>query len=393
MSLSHKRSRQRATLIGAAIGIVIIVTFVLSLIAPGSNRNKNSSPDDPFITLFPTSTIVPTPEPDPQVVGGTPYIHRSGLFRVFRPSGQDWTLSENASVNASAVASVVIQNPRRLVVVHNYIRPNVEYETPQALSENFLTPQHFAGAWQDYDHWEETARTIQDDKVIVDFQLNQANITYTARVAYWVQNGWLFVVRVVIPANNPLLLDRLFTQVVAGFVVFDELMALPADWTAQVDQQFGYILRHPNDWQHVAGDVGRPVTFTVQTDTGLLRVRTWAEPDQPLADEDAARAWLAENRDNAEVLSVQETQRGEGAGFALAYTFTNTTGDPQSGLLLLLNDAAGTLFVADLQIPTAELDLLSADTAETLDEATLAARQALLDGFWVLAEDLRETTE
>ena len=393
MSLSRKRSRQGATLIGAAIGVVIIVTFVLSLLAPGSNRRASTVPEDLLGTPAATTVVVPTPEPDPQVTGSTPYIHSSGLFRVFRPAGQGWTLNENASVNASSIASVVIQNVRRLVVIHNYIRPNVEYETPQALSENFLTTQHFAGAWQDYDRWEETARTVQDDKVIVDFNLTQLDVDYIARVAYWVQDGWLFVARVVTPANNPLLLDRLFTQVVDGFVGFDALMALPVDWTAHVDQQLGYIWRHPNAWQRVAGDVGRPVTFTAETEAGTLRVRTWAEPDQALADEDAARAWLVENRDGAEVLSAQPVERGAGAGFALAYTFLTTTGDPQSGLMVLLNDAAGTLFVADLQTPTAERDLLDADGIATLDEVTAAAQQAVLEGFWVLETDLREAAE
>ena len=393
MSLSRKRSRQRATLIGAAIGIVIIVTFVLSLLAPGSGHRASTVPDEVLSTPASTAIVVPTPEPDPQVVGATPYIHGSGLFRAFRPAGTGWTLSENAPVNASSIASVVIQNVRRLVVIHNYIRPNVEYETPQALSENFLTTQHFAGAWQDYDHWEETARTIQDDKVIVDFNLTQLDVDYIARVAYWTQDGWLFVARVVTPANNPLLLDRLFTQVVDGFEGFDALMALPLDWTAQVDQRLGYILRHPANWQRVAGDVGRPVTFTAETEAGTLRVRTWAEPDQALADEDAARAWLVENRDGAEALRVRQIERGAGAGFALAYTFLSTTGDPQSGLMLLLNDAAGTLFVVDMQTPAPELDLLDAEVVGTLDKVTTAARQAVLEGFWVLDADLREAAE
>ncbi len=393
MSLSRKRSRQRATLIGAAIGVVIIVTFVLSLIAPGSGSRTRTVSDDLLGTPPPTALVVPTAEPDPQIAADTPYIHSSGLFRVFRPAEQGWTLDENASVNASTIASVVIQNSRRLIVIHNYIRPQVEYETPQALSENFLTVQHFASAWQDYAQWEETARDIQGNKVIVDFALRQLEVDYIARVAYWVQDGWLFVARVVTPANNPLLLERLFAQVVEGFVGFDALMALPADWTAQVDQRLGYILRHPNDWQHVAGDVGRPVTFTVKSDAGTWRARAWAEADQSLVNEEAARAWLLENRDGAEVLSVQPVKRGAGEGFALAYTFLSTTGDPQSGLMLLLNDAAGTLFVADLQAPLPDVNLLGDDVSDALDEVTAAARQAVLEGFWVLEEDLRETAE
>ena len=393
MSLSRKRSRQRATLIGAAIGVVIIVTFVLSLIAPGSSSRTSTSSDDLLSTPLATAIVVPTPEPDPQVVGGTPYIHHSGLFRVFRPAGQDWVLDENASVSDSAIASVVIQNTRRLVVIHNYIRPHVEYETPQALSENFLTVQHFAGAWQDYAQWEETARSVQEDKVVVDFNLNQLDVDYIARVAYWVQDGWLFVARVVTPANNPLLLDRLFAQVEEGFVGFEALMALPVNWTAQVDQRLGYILRHPNDWRHVAGDAGRPVTFVVETEAGTLRARAWAEADTPLADEEAARAWLVENRDEAEVLAAQPMQRGAGAGWALAYTFLSTTGDPLSGLALLLNDDAGTLFVADLQVPALEVNLLDADAVEALDDVTATARQALLEGFWVLDASLRVPEE
>ncbi len=393
MSLSRKRSRQRATLVGAAIGVVIIVTFVLSLIAPGASPRTTTTSDDLLATPLPTALVVPTPEPDPQVEGETPYIHSSGLFRAFRPAGQDWTVDERASVGASTVASVVIQSGRRLVVVHNYIRPHVEYETPQALSENFLTVQHFAGAWQDYEHWEETARSLQADKVIVDFKLQQLGVNYIARVAYWVQDGWLFVARVVTPANNPLLLERLFERVVEGFVGFEALMQLPLDWTAQVDQRLGYILRHPASWQRVAGDVGRPITFVAESAAGPMRVRTWAKTAPPLADEDAARAWLAENREAAQVLSVQPLQRGAGKGFALSYTFFSSTGDPQSGLVVLLHDTAETLWTVDLQLPVPSLDLLATDAVEGLDEETSAARRAVLEGFWVLEEALRQPGE
>ncbi|MEP0763795.1 MAG: hypothetical protein HRF48_13770, partial [Chloroflexota bacterium] len=79
MHKSRKRDQRRATLLGAIIGSIIIFTFVLTLIAPDLGSRSSSNTDlDPFATPQPTSLVIPTPDPDPQLTGRPPYIHSSG---------------------------------------------------------------------------------------------------------------------------------------------------------------------------------------------------------------------------------------------------------------------------------------------------------------------------
>jgi hypothetical protein len=126
MSLSRKRSHQRATALGVVVGLVVIFTFVIGLINPDlGSRSTSSSNSSVTDTPSATKVIVPTPDPDPHLGGELPYIHSSGYFQTFRPAGSDWVFDEGESVNASTSAKVVIQSPQRLVVIHNYIQPGV----------------------------------------------------------------------------------------------------------------------------------------------------------------------------------------------------------------------------------------------------------------------------
>ncbi len=70
----------------------------------------------------------------------------------------------------------------------------------------------------------------------------------------------------------------------------------------------------------------------------------------------------------------------------VAYTYVDTTGDSRSGLMVLLNDAAGTLFVANLQTAILDTNLL---TETELSVGIVQAVQAVRSGFVILPEDMR----
>lgn len=382
MQKSRKRSQRRTTLLGAAIGSMIIFTFVLTLIAPDlGSRNRSNADLDPFATPLPTSLVIPTPDPDPQLTGRPPYVHSSGLFQTFLPAGDDWIVDEGESVQASAMARVVISSSRRLVVIHNYIQPGVEYESLDSLSANFLTAQHFAGAWQDYGSWEETARTVGDESVVVDFALAAEGHDYLGRTITRLWQDWLFVARIVVPANNPALLDLLQTLVVPTFQGFPALLALPSDWRAYVDQSAGFVLRHPPGWTVAAGSPGRPATLRLSGADNNERVRLWTEPETPITSAEAAETWVRAATTVGAVLSVATVQREEGVGYLVAYRTLDAAGDTHSALAALLNDEAGTLFVADLQIEPPDVNLLDTPSVP----GTYAdARQSIAEGFIVL---------
>ncbi len=393
MSLSRKRTQRRATFLGALIGFMIIFTFVISLLAPDRGGSSSSSGGNlPTLTPYgtplpPTPVIIPTVDPNPQFEGELPYIHSTGLYQTFLPAGNDWVISEGQG--ADGAVSVVIQSPARLAVMHNYIRPGVQYENADSLSTDFLTESHFVDAWSEYDSWLETGRSISDNKVFVNFDLSSDGNQYLGRAVAWVDGGWLYVSRMVVPANNPGLLDLLQTLMLPEFVGYPQLQVLPELWPAYSDQELGFLLKHPSDWQVIAGGKGRQVTFSVPAADGKTTVRVWATADKPIGDETQAEAWLTETEASATVLTIEPAARTLGTGFQIAYSYRDTAGDSHSGLMVLLNDEQGTLFTANLQATPPDMNWLD---AETLSESDGEIAQALISGFIVLPDIARTPT-
>lgn len=389
MASNRNRRRQRATLIGSLVGLVIIFSFVITLIAPDLGTRSNTVNDDTiFNTPEPTDVVVPPPNPNPQVASAAPFIHSSGIFRTFQPAGSDWVTTESGPTETNSILRVVQQSADQLAVIHNYIQPGVEFEALTALSEDFLTTEHFQGAWSDYASWTETERTVTDESVIVNFVLAAQSISYNARSVYWTADGWLYATHIVVPAEHIALLDLLTEQATGGFEPIPAIANRPFDWPAFIDQPGGYILKYPSGWERVAGDVGRPATFANPANQNDLLIRTWTVEDTPIDSVEAAADWLAESKDNATVLSSEPIERWAGTGYSVAYTFTDTAGDPRSGLILLLNDEAGNLFLADLQTELLNTDLLDTDE---LPATVSAAREAVGGGFVVLPQDVRST--
>ena len=396
MSRSKRRSRQRATLIGGMIGAIIILSFVISLAAPdlGSRSRNDDSVTIPTYTPYgtlppPTPIIIPTPDPNPQLEGNLPYIHSSGYFQTFWPAGSDWSITEQVGTDTSTTyAHVAIQSGPRLAVIYNFVQPGVEFESVENYSETQMTANYLAGSWADYESWTETGRTLTDDSVIIDLDLVSHDNSYLARTINRLGDGAVYVTRLVVPANNPDLLDLLQELVVPVFVGYNDLQQLPQVWPTHIDREQGYVIKHPSYWRILAGEVGRPVTYGSTTDQLNMRQRIWVTPDQMLETAEDAGAWLAENEPTATVVEVAAVTREVGTGFQVAYTYRDDAGDEHSGLAVLLNDDAGALFAANLQLDPAGLNLLDADADLTPLEGE--ARQAVAEGFVLLPDAARQ---
>jgi hypothetical protein len=368
--------------------VMIIFTFVIGLVSPGTFQTT-SEDDFPTVTPFgtlppPTQMILPTPELNPRLEGELPYIHSSGAFQTFKPAGSDWYVDELPTLSDTSTARVVIQSSSRLAVIHNYLQPGVVYESLQDLSDTYLTNPYFTSAWQDYDSWEITGREITERAVIVNFNLRSNGNDYLGRDITRLDGTTLFVTRLVVPANNPPLLEKLAGLVTANFTGYPALQALPQAWPAYHDQSLGLILKYPAAWSQVAGGPGRPVTFTVPNDDGEARARLSVEQDDRLDDATAAEAWIAQEselRSGVTVLASAPVEHDSGSGYQVAYTFTDTAGDTHSGLAVLLNNEAGMLAVADLQVDPPDINFIEdAELAPAYDEA----RRALVEGFMIL---------
>ncbi|HLA45436.1 MAG TPA: hypothetical protein VJZ27_18445, partial [Aggregatilineales bacterium] len=66
---NRKRYRNPSFILATAIGIIMILTFVISLVSPGTQSGSNTVDDavDPneIPTLIPTQITIPTPEDNP----------------------------------------------------------------------------------------------------------------------------------------------------------------------------------------------------------------------------------------------------------------------------------------------------------------------------------------
>lgn len=375
MSYSRKRNRRLATAVGTLIGVMIIFTFVISLINPGVTTTDES---ELFPTFTPPGTELPPPDPNPDLSGEPTHVHSSGYFQTFKPSGSDWTVFEDAGAQSDTVLSVVFQSGQRLAVVHNYIRRGVEVESVESLNTEYLTNAHFAESWVDYESWEETGRSVGADSVTTEFTLVSGELDYLGRdITRLGENGWVFVTRLVVPGNNPGLLDTLEGYVVPAFVGLP-LQGLPFDWPTYADPELGYLFKRPAAWQLVAGTPGHPVTFSPAEarDRGMIRV--WAEGDRTLDGAGDAEAWLAELVPSAEVIGIDPLQQGEASGFQVAYSFTDREGDPRSGLFVALLRLDGMAQAANLQVREADVNLLE---GASLAGALADVRRAVVEGF------------
>jgi hypothetical protein len=392
----RQTNRRRATIVGAIIGALIIFTFVIGLIAPDLGSRRSSSQSLPTFTPFgtsppPTAIIIPTPDPDPQLEGELPYIHSGGYFQTFLPAGTDWYVDEREGFDSGgAVATVSLQSPERLVVIFNYIQPGIEFESPESYAEAQLTLAHFASVWADYQSWLETGRAFTPDSVIVDFALVSEGYDYVGRTITRLEDGWIYVTRLVTPANNPALLDLLEGLVLSAFVGYHDLLDLPGSWPAYIDRESGFVLKHPAYWRQVAGGKGRPVTFASGTDQLGMTLRLRVVDDAAIASAEDAAAWVTEEEDTASVLATEPVEREYGAGFQVAYSFRDPSGDAHSGLMVLLNDASDRLMVANLQLDQPDLDLLTDEALGTLENEAV---QAVTAGFTLLPAAARPAAE
>ncbi len=353
----------------AVAGLVLIIgSMLLSTILPGLGVGTSNQPAPQATAAQPTLAAItfPTPDPDgPQVEAAGTYVHPSAVFFVMQPQG--WTPSPTTQ---STVASVSMVNGALYSVVHAYVQ---QYDSSQSLVtlDGAASPQELAASWAEYETWQETSRVIVDDRLIIDFELSLAGNTYLARHITWVEppdTTWALVLRLVVPGNNPALLDALQDTIIPSYHLLPDSLGVPLIWPAYIDGVWGYSIKYPETWALVDGGPGRTVTLSDGSDVATLTLS--AEENTAVADADAAREWVAAYRDGADISGVEAVTRAFGDGFRVAYTFTDADGEENSGLAVLINAPDGRLLTANLRLLGTQLDLLD-------EEASAAQLEAL----------------
>jgi hypothetical protein len=210
----------------------------------------------------------------------------------------------------------------------------------------------------------------------MDFELqNQRQQIFVARQVAWYDTDWVYSVRVVTPDNQIDLLRYLVDNLVQRYRPNRLFAGTPVEWRAYFDATNNFVLRYPSTWTLTDSAPGRPASI----DGGDVSLRVETQQISAPLDEAAARRYVESSRPNVTVVSVQPATRGTLSGFSVAYSYADADGNPNSGLGLLLNGGDNRLYVANLRLAKAGVDL---NTDTTQVEYSDAART--LQTFQVL---------
>ena len=368
----HMRDRRLQNRISLALGIILVFAMGASLILPLLSNVAQSAQQ----TIPPTSTPVPTvpaPVENLDSIDFTQtYLHPSGLFTVAVPTG--WTVSSER--NNTGEAQVSMQNSNQLSVIEARVtRPTAEQDisTAEGVSAIF-DDSWLATSWSGYTSWTEADRRIEDNSVIIDFNLSRSGQDYIARQKSFTDGTWVYSVRVVTPSNASQMLRHVLDNEVESLNVVEQYVGAPMEWNAYYDAAADYVIRYPGTWTVADSAPGAPVS--ISGDNAQLRVEVLPNP---IDSEDAASAYVQGLRSGVTVLSVEPVEQFGASGFNVAYTLTTLDGGTQNGLVTILNDDSGSHAANVLLTNVSDTDL------NTIDVAAEDTPQAVKDALDLLA--------
>lgn len=387
---NKKRRRVRTQyLITAVLGIVMTVIFIFVAIFPNTNEDETTlvptlDAANTIPTLQPTSIVAPTPDSGtPQITLLEHRIHSTGLFQFLQP-GDDWRLERDDYNTDYRRGSLIYVSPSRLAVVHAFVEIGTNYPTLQMLSDNLYTDVHFDSEWAQYGGWEMTNREVSDRFVTLEFALQDernARLSYISRQISWLEADWLYTIRIVVPNNNPVLLNHLFDLAMPTMIGYRNIAVFPLlGWKQFSDIPQRLMIKLQEVWTLVGGSSGRPMTYAGATLTQGYEVTMQRFTGQPLDSLEAAQAWITNFRPGAAIIEGQVTQQTFASGYWFSYSYTNPDGEAISAAASLLNDDEGNLYIAELRSPESGVNFLGAD----LQEQQLIGQQTI-QSFTVLA--------
>lgn len=347
-----------------------MLLFVAIFVIAGLPITPDQTVMTPFPTTDPLALPLPTVPPGgtPVIVTGT-YFHPSGVFSL--PEIEGWNLPVTdpeelivpSDFQPVSRAGVTLINSLAASVIHVFAErnPNVTFDSVEALN-TFYDEASLAEAWVRYTGgWRELSRGVEDDTFVISFELQFEQQTYLGRQISRLDGDWLTVMRLVVPGNNLLLLDRLQSTLTAGFRIWPEALVAPLDWRTLADS--GYAIRYPPDWRQTDGGRGRPYTLSGTLNGETFRLTTRAVAASAVTSEDEARAWVRANVARPTIQTVAPITRGETTGFEVSYLDADADGNRRSALVILLNGAEGTLYAATFLGTMGGRDLLAEDSA------------------------------
>ncbi|MGJ3240028.1 MAG: hypothetical protein ACFE0Q_15075 [Anaerolineae bacterium] len=373
--MRNRKWQQRITLF---LGIFLSFGMVIGLVTPLLlNQQSIAQPQ-----TRPTNTPRPTQPVPPDTANinfDTTYLHPSGLFTASIPTNYELT----NEFNSTGEAQVTMEDRDALSVLEiRVIRPTdtVALDTPQSLGAQFTT-EWLRSSWSRYSTWEEDARRVDDDRLVMDFNLTRNGQNYVARQVAFTDGTWIYTLRVVSPSNATEVMQYVLENQVASFEPIERYVGERLEWNGYFDDSTNHLVRFPSEWMLVDGSEGRPASIA-GNDT-QLRVET---TDATIDSEASASEFVSGLRSNIDVLSVEAVDQYGDSGFRVAYTQSTLDGATQSGVVLLVNGTNTTHVLNLLLENVADTDLNAVDvTAEDTDLAIVEALN-VLDTFSILPD-------
>lgn len=365
MRNNNRKWQQRVTVF---LGIFLSLSMVLGLITPFLTNNSQHQ------QLQPTDVPVPTQPAPPDTANihfDDTYLEPSGIFTAAIPSG--YTVSRE--FNSTGESQVTMENPESLSILElRVIRPTAgtNLESASGLGE-FFTREWLTPTWNRYSSWNEDARRVEEDKLIMDYSLKLGQQDYVARQIAFTDGTWIYSVRSIYPSNATEAMQYVLTNEVQSLQTIPRFVGAPLEWDGYYDHSDHHLIRVPDGWLVEDSADGAPASL--MSDNARLRLETNATT---IDSADAARTYVASLRSNAQVLSVEPVEQFDYSGFRVAYTVQTLDGESQSGLVLILNGTEQAHIANILLTDVADTDLNNVDlTAETTSQSIKDARAAL----------------
>lgn len=380
----RKQQRMRRNqIIATVIGVIIIAVFIIGLVAPdlGTSTTTLETAVPNTAAPLPTPTLMPA---SMNVEGQAPYVSLTGLYEVFQPAGTSWIRFQDNYAPPQNRVNVIFRGT--CAVIHNFVELGVNFDSPEALSNEKFTEEYFQSEWAQYPSQRLTSKTVEDPYVIMNFDLEgrpeapNCPSEYAGRQISWVQDGLLYNVRLVVPQNDQASLSVLQDLIVPSFVVYKNNMDIvDLGWQARYVPGGRTMIVLPPGWQSES-PAGQRQVYRDPVENYRATIQQFQ--NAPLVSAEEAQAWLEDYRANITVLGQEAVSQTFANGYIFSYTFENADGDPFSAVISLLNTDNGTLYVADLIAPVSEINFLV--TPEAPDEPTPNVL-AMIRSFTVLA--------
>ncbi|NDJ86252.1 MAG: hypothetical protein GYB66_10230 [Chloroflexi bacterium] len=395
-----KNKRRRSQLIATGIALFISITFIVTLVAPnaiGSNDTIQNNVDSSNIDTLDPFDVTPIPAAE-NISGDPPHIHSRGLYHIFRPAAPNWFIEQDRYVQPENEAETIFRGD--CAVIHILLEPGVNYDSPESLSQDFLTDAYFDQEWSLYESWERTEERTEGNLAINEFTLTtserpgESNAPqsaphcpneYHARQISWVDSSFLYTLRLVVTTDDTESLDQLQDLIIPSWVVYPRMTDFldDASLRARGSVDAGYLVMLPTTWfaERTSGPLD---TYVGSPPLEDFQITMESRSESSIVTLEDATAWLNDFRQTGvEIMNSETVEQQFADGFLISYTFETIDGDPFSAVIALLTSGEGELHIAELYGPVSDIDLL-----QDIPEDDIARdAQTIIRSFTVLAPD------